>query len=137
PEWFIRFNREPQPSRLRNGVGTPYAADIRLPAHVQEVTGMPPVAPPDVRIRGTEMTDGYHHLIGLPPGAASWWGGEGIRVALVLEMKRPEQDSPAFRALAGSRAPLSELLSSPKNSVTEACVADLFNDHAHVVSRGE
>lgn len=33
PEWFIRLNQNPIPSKIRNGAGTPNSSDIRLLEH--------------------------------------------------------------------------------------------------------
>ena len=130
PSWFVRFNEAPQPSLLANGLGEHVLADVRLPEHVLAVTGVPAVAPPDIRLSSFELTDGYNLRVGLPDDVASWWMGAGRRVALMGSKE-------ALSTVAGRSTPLEELAAAMSAaSPTGACILDVTRSSAAVITTG-
>ncbi len=132
PDWFVRFNQEPQQSLFSNGLGTPATLDVRNPDHVKALTGQSSVGPPAISVSGFEMGDGYNLVLGLPADVGSWWAGTGRRVVWVAH-------AGAFEALEGSRDSADQLLArvheAGGSSVT-ACVVDTSAHGAQVICSG-
>jgi hypothetical protein len=133
PDWFIRLNQEPQQSLFSNGLGTPRSLDVRNSDHVRALTGQIPTSPPETRVSGFEMGDGFNLVLGLPPGVESWWAGTGRRVVWVAH-------AAALDAVRGRREPANEILARAREaggSGISVCVVDTSAHGAQVLCSGE
>lgn len=133
PGWFVRFNREPQPSVFANGLGEAIVTDVRLSEHVVAATGAPPTPSLDLRFSAFEMSDGYVMHVGLPADVGTWWSGSGRRIAVMGSEQR-------LQAVRGSTSPLPALVKSlhdePGERPSEFCILDATQEGVDVVSSG-
>lgn len=139
PAWFVAFNREPVPSAMVNGLGTPKSLDVRKPEHVAAVGGMPVGSGPAVKLSAFELGDGFVMRVGMPPELKSWWCVAGPRIATFLSPRSTEFPQKA----AGLSGPLAECLAAGRAELAsvgpadvEACVLDVLALEARAITAG-